>query len=277
MSKNLGVAYPGQVVVDTDYPYGGAQDVAVPGDNTGTPWQKELINDILGLQQALLVAAGITPSNIADKVAASQYLQCLIELASGRAYTYDETGAANAYVLAARTNQQLPASLFAGLTVVFTPGNSNTAASTLQLGALAVKDLLIGPGAGVALTDGQLIAGVEYKARYNGTAWLIPEEHRRRLIGQRTVVAGTSLVASDAGGIVYFTSATAQNCAVNTGIFKANDVVTIIQEGAGQITLTGTATARTSATLITDVQYSAITLIFKSATEYTVLGERVPL
>ena len=60
--------------VSTSYPYGGAQNVTVAGDNTGTPWEAELVNDILGFQQALLTEATIVPSGSAETALVSQYL-----------------------------------------------------------------------------------------------------------------------------------------------------------------------------------------------------------
>lgn len=74
--------YPGQLD-ETDavgYPHGKAQNVVVEGDGTGTPFEKDLVNDILGAQQALVVAAGITPSGTPDKAGASQQLDALNQL-----------------------------------------------------------------------------------------------------------------------------------------------------------------------------------------------------
>lgn len=58
--------YPGQVSVDAAYPQGKAKNVSVAGDGTGTPWEKDLANDILGFHQALIKAAGITVSGAAE-------------------------------------------------------------------------------------------------------------------------------------------------------------------------------------------------------------------
>ncbi len=72
--------YPGQTDTDPDYPYGKAQNVALAGDGTGTPWEERLVNDIFGFQQALLGAAGATPSGTPDNATTSQYLDAVIFL-----------------------------------------------------------------------------------------------------------------------------------------------------------------------------------------------------
>lgn len=84
-------AYPGQVN-DGDpagYPLGKAQNVVVEGDGVGTPWEKDLVNDLWGWQQALLAAAEIDPSNIPDKVGASQYLAAIQALIHSQADPLD--------------------------------------------------------------------------------------------------------------------------------------------------------------------------------------------
>jgi hypothetical protein len=91
MALNPLARYAGQVATSdpAGYPYGKAQNVTVEGDGTGTPLEKDLVNDILGLQQALLVAAGITPSGVSDKANASQYLDAIRWIAEGARATFD--------------------------------------------------------------------------------------------------------------------------------------------------------------------------------------------
>lgn len=142
MAINPNTQYPGKIATpDANYPYGGAQNITVPGDGTGTPWEKALVNDIFGLEQALLKSASIVPSGSADKVGASEYLQAIVEIASGRGYSYDESGIADAYVLDVRTNQEKPRSYFTGLKARFTPGNNNTGAATADIAGLGVKNI----------------------------------------------------------------------------------------------------------------------------------------
>ena len=81
MALDPSAEYPGQVEIgDAGYPLGKAQNVTVEGDGTGTPFEKALVNDLLGWQQALLAAAGITPNGSPDMVGASDYLKAIYRL-----------------------------------------------------------------------------------------------------------------------------------------------------------------------------------------------------
>ena len=63
---------------NADYPFGSSRDETSPGANDGTPYFKGRSDDILGLQQALLTNAGLSPSGNADTVLISQYFQALM-------------------------------------------------------------------------------------------------------------------------------------------------------------------------------------------------------
>lgn len=69
--------YPGQIATDANYPHGKARNLTVEGDGSGTPFEQAWVNDLWGFQQALLAAAGITPSGTPDRVGASQYLDAI--------------------------------------------------------------------------------------------------------------------------------------------------------------------------------------------------------
>lgn len=91
MALDPSTRYAGQVDT-TDpagYPYGAAQNVVDEGDGIGTPLEKDLVSDLFGMQQALLTAAGITPSNVPDKVGASQYLEAIRWIAEGSRATFN--------------------------------------------------------------------------------------------------------------------------------------------------------------------------------------------
>lgn len=78
MAINPETQYPGKIAPSsTNYPYGAARNITVPGDGTGTPWDAALVNDIFGFQQALLSKAGVVPSGSPDTAQASQYLTAL--------------------------------------------------------------------------------------------------------------------------------------------------------------------------------------------------------
>lgn len=69
--------YPAQVDADAAYPHGKARNAGSFQDGTGTPLEKDWLNDDWGFKQALLAAAGIAPSGTPDAVGASQYLDAL--------------------------------------------------------------------------------------------------------------------------------------------------------------------------------------------------------
>ena len=63
MAINPKVDFPTKFgAVTAEWPYGEPQNISAPGDGTGSPWEERVVKDIMGLQQALLTAAGITPS-----------------------------------------------------------------------------------------------------------------------------------------------------------------------------------------------------------------------
>jgi hypothetical protein len=71
--------YSGQIDTSApeDYPHGKARNRTLPNDGTGTPLERDFVNDIFGLQQALLRYAGITPANTPDTARVSQYLDAI--------------------------------------------------------------------------------------------------------------------------------------------------------------------------------------------------------
>lgn len=79
MALEPSARYPGQV--DTSdpaaYPHGKAQNITVSGDGTGTPFEKDLVNDDWGFKQALLAEVSATPTGDPDEVGASQYLDAI--------------------------------------------------------------------------------------------------------------------------------------------------------------------------------------------------------
>jgi hypothetical protein len=85
---DLTTTYPGRVITtDPDYPQGKARNRVNPGDGTGTPWEEQLANDIIGWKQALVDETGITPSGVPDRVGASDILDGLVALIAARVST----------------------------------------------------------------------------------------------------------------------------------------------------------------------------------------------
>ena len=78
MAINPFLQFPGKTAgTSAPWPYGEPRDVSSPGAGDGWPWNVAVCKDIAGMQQALLEAAGITPSNVPETAATSQYLEAL--------------------------------------------------------------------------------------------------------------------------------------------------------------------------------------------------------
>ena len=80
---------------------------------------------------------------------------------------YTDSGAADAYVLTVTGSKQSPTGYVAGYRTRFIAGNSNTGASTVNAGALGVKDIKRQDGS--ALSAGDIISGQIIKLEYDGT------------------------------------------------------------------------------------------------------------
>jgi hypothetical protein len=75
---DLSLQFPASQTDDSDptgYPYDAFQNVTVDGDDTGTPIVANIMNDIYGYKYAVLDAAGLTPTNVPDKVGVSDHLE----------------------------------------------------------------------------------------------------------------------------------------------------------------------------------------------------------
>ena len=187
------------------YPQGSARNITAPGDGLGTPLEKQWVNDLFGLQQALLRAGGITPSGTPDTALVSQYMQAIVELASGRADNYAEAGIADAYVLGAQTNQQTPNGVFAGMVMKFFPGNTNTGACTVNpfgTGVINIK----APGGTLDPSAGDILVGDEcvlvYRTSPGIHAELQPRANKGRIVQQvnvqdGAVATGTTILPID--------------------------------------------------------------------------------
>lgn len=81
--------YPVQTDSAAGYPLGKARNAGSFQDGSGTPLERDWVNDIWGFQQALLDAAGIEPSGDPDEVGASQYLEAIQSLIAGAPYEPD--------------------------------------------------------------------------------------------------------------------------------------------------------------------------------------------
>lgn len=166
MAIDLTVQYPGKIGPATGpYPYGEPRNVTVPDDGTGTPWEAAIAKETEGFKQALLSAASIVPSGTPDAVGVSQYLQAVVEQASGRSFMYDATGTVDAIVLTQQANQEPVQSYFDNLTVEFLATGNNTGVVTVNVNGLGVVPVLNSSG-GILLAD-QILNGERYKLIYD--------------------------------------------------------------------------------------------------------------
>jgi hypothetical protein len=103
--------YPSQIDTTdpTNYPRGKARNVTASGDGTGTPFERDWINDWFGFQQAAIVAAGITPSGTPDTAVVSELLSALRTIIVQRPFAR--------YVASGTKNNPTPFTLAASLTV----------------------------------------------------------------------------------------------------------------------------------------------------------------
>lgn len=63
-----------------EFPFGSSKDETTAGAADGTPYIRLRADDIFGMQQSFLSAAGITPSGNPDNALASQYLDAIVGL-----------------------------------------------------------------------------------------------------------------------------------------------------------------------------------------------------
>lgn len=83
MAINPGTRYPAQTTApDANYTWGSAKNVAIPGDGTGTPWEKDLVNDLFGFFQEMLTVVAASPSGSPETVGASQIADAIRSLIS---------------------------------------------------------------------------------------------------------------------------------------------------------------------------------------------------
>jgi hypothetical protein len=149
---------PNITAATASFPLGSSKNETAPGVNDGTPYNLTRADDIFGFQQALLQAANIVASGNTDTALdknSSQYLQAILhQVLSG--FVFDDSGAADAYVLDVVGNNPAPADYEDNMTFRFVPTNTNTGASTVNVESLGDKNIFLD---GAALTGGEIITG----------------------------------------------------------------------------------------------------------------------
>ena len=104
MAISIKDRYPSKVdTTDAAYPQGKARNVTTTLDGTGTPFEKDLVNDLMGLQQAIYKEAGITPSGTPDTADVSQQLDGLKKIITvndlSQTYTFPTVAAFKASLI----------------------------------------------------------------------------------------------------------------------------------------------------------------------------------
>lgn len=210
---------------DANYPYSSSKDESSPGAGDGTPYFKGRADDIFGMQQALLKSANITPSGNADTINDSEYVASIVEIASGRAFNYDDSGVANVYVLDIQADQQGIRSYFDGLECEYIAGNSNTTSSSADVNGLGAKAII---NTSVA---GTIVAGARIKIKYRLSTddfEIIQTGAPSISSGIKTVtgtVAASVLTLGLAADTLTFRHATIGNGSVNTYNFSALSLI----------------------------------------------------
>ena len=148
-----------------------------------------------------------------------------VSVAQSTVLSGTDTGAVNAYAIAP---SPVISAYTAGLIVSFAPANTNTGASTLNVNSLGVKSLTT--AAGAALVAGQLVAGSEVIAIYDGTKFQVVNPVQ---------LAASNLYATDTGAAnAYVVTPTLPLPALTAGsiiAFKAANAST----GASTINVSG--------------------------------------
>jgi hypothetical protein len=153
MAINLFVRHPTKSLAPSAaWPTGEPKDIVTAGDNTGTPWEVAVTKDIMGFQQALLLQAGISPTDIPETAIASQYLDAMSSIFSRQAtattaiLTSDLTGVPGLRTLGYASPTDNGGALWVA-TGVTTPGKAGTTEFSLGfIYDVAGIQFAIGPG-----------------------------------------------------------------------------------------------------------------------------------
>lgn len=156
--------------------------------------------------------------------------------------------------------------------IAFTDNNT-TNDSTVMIGATADAVRFDAPDGAV----GNVIASAS-DADAGTTAKIVTttglEETRKRVRNINAPSGNLTGTTAHPGNIIRFTSASAVNFTINNSVFTEGDVLTIIQEGTGQVTVNGTATLQNRNGLKTAGQWAivSIAIIVDGASTVVVVG-----
>lgn len=153
-------------------------------------------------------------------------------------------------------------SLGAGLALVITSDGSEW---TGFISSLDISGLTAIQADGLAATDGFLVddAGTPKRMAYTDSGIRV----------QTVSGASDTLATADMNTLIEYTNASAIAVTLNTGVGKKGNIVIIQQDGAGQVTVSGTATLKSSVGNKTRIQDSVIVLINKGSDVWALYGD----
>lgn len=101
MSLKLNERYPGRFNnPSADYPGGSFKNRTTPDAKDGSYLEKDWANDKEGFFQSIIAGAGALPNGLVDKVGASQFFDCLLQLAQNQiAQAFPTAGTSTALTL----------------------------------------------------------------------------------------------------------------------------------------------------------------------------------
>lgn len=155
-------------------------------------------------------------------------------------------------------------SLGAGLALFIT---SDGAAWTGFVSGLDISGLTAIQADGLASTDGFLVddGGTPKRMEYTDSGIRV----------QTVSGASDTLDTADMNTLIEYTNASAVAVTLNTGVGKRGNIVIIQQDGAGQVTVSGTATLKSSIGNKTRKQDSVIILINKGSDIWALYGDMI--
>ena len=168
--------------------------------------------------------------------------------------------------------------------VSITAGNGLTGGGTIE----ATRDIAVGAGEGIAVSanavaldlasivnsiEGNAVAATdEFPVNDGGTTKYITAQGSGVPVD---TVAGTTktLASTDTNRVQYCTNAAATTITLNTSVGVVGNFFVIVQSGAGQVTVAGTATVNSSNGLKTRTQHSVILLLCLAANTWVLYGD----
>ena len=223
-----------------NYPLGGAQNITITGDGTGTPWITSMINDVFGFQQRMISEANITISGNSETAIASDYFDAL-EDCFERRLVYSDSGVANSYALSTVSGAGLGNGLINGAMFRFQAANANDSLSGINVESIGLKSL--------RASDGSQLIGGEIRADNQTVVQYVASSDRFVLISE-------PLKADPAGNLMWGRNAGLNISAGTNNILLGTDAGRDLSTGS-EGTFVGAGTGRMNATQLQNTYIGA--------------------